>query len=446
MTVSSLFPFPAELAALPRDRAAVIEASAGTGKTYLIEHLVVDRLVRGDARIDEMLVVTFTERAAAELVRRVRALIRRVLRNDATVDDGAAPHVWAIDAAARERLEAALRALDVAPISTIHAFCQRVLTEHAFASGRLLAQSQVESRTAFTAAFDEVIRSRLDGEPATLLSTWLLAGSDVVAMEALLYNARRLRCEWETLYDPARIARAAEAFAAPPLKDGLAAVVRAISNKATQKAIASRLEDLYAMAQPLPRAPSPGDAARGSGRADQKDEGPVRLPAAARPSARREGEAGHRPAARGASRSSPRRRFRSRPRSRSASARSIEERLQARKRAAGLYDFDDMLALVDEALRGPRGGELAASLRRRYRLAVIDEFQDTDPVQWQIFRTIFLDAAPTRGRSTWSAIRSRRSTASAAPTSAPTSSARDAIADRRRRPSRWSATSARPRR
>ena len=71
------YAFPEELAALPRDRAAVIEASAGTGKTYLIEHLVVDRLVRGEARIEEMLVVTFTEKATAELVRRIRALIRK---------------------------------------------------------------------------------------------------------------------------------------------------------------------------------------------------------------------------------------------------------------------------------------------------------------------------------------------------------------------------------
>ena len=168
MSAPAAYPFPAELAALPRDRAAVIEASAGTGKTYLIEHLVVDRLVRGDARIDEMLVVTFTERAAA--VRRIRALIRRVLRHQPMADDAPGPHVWTVDAAARDRLEAALRAIDVASISTIHAFCQRVLTEHAFASGRLLAQSQVESRTAFAAAFYEFVRSRLEPEYATLLS------------------------------------------------------------------------------------------------------------------------------------------------------------------------------------------------------------------------------------------------------------------------------------
>jgi exodeoxyribonuclease V beta subunit len=389
------YPFPAELAALPRDRAAVIEASAGTGKTYLIEHLVVDRLVRGDARIDEMLVVTFTERAAAELVRRIRALIRRVLRHGPSGDDSAASHVWTVDAAARDRLEAAMRGLDVAPISTIHAFCQRVLTEHAFASGRLLAQNQVESRTAFTAAFDEVIRRRLDGEPRSLLGAWLLSGSDVAGLETLLFQARRLRCEWATVYDPERIARAALAFAASPLPDANAAVVRAISNKSSQKAIGSRLQDLHALTT---RFADHGQAAvllaeldailrntkdtfaylfRADRLAGVKDKpgiapllaGIEELADAAVPLA-------------------------------TAVAQQfgplVEERLQARKRSAGLYDFDDMLSLVEEALRGPRGGELAAALRGRYRLAIIDEFQDTDPVQWQIFRTIFLDGANPR--------------------------------------------------
>ena len=213
MTATYAYPFPAELVDLPRDRPAVIEASAGTGKTYLIEHLVVDRLVRGEARIDQMLVVTFSERASAELVRRIRALVRRVLRPDPANDAAAdSPHVWTIDAGARERLEAAAGGLDVAPISTIHAFCQRVLTEHAFASGRLLAQNAVESRTAFAAAFDEVIRGRLDGELQALLAAWLVASGDVRGMEDLLYKARGVRCDWSVTYDPARLADAARRF------------------------------------------------------------------------------------------------------------------------------------------------------------------------------------------------------------------------------------------
>jgi len=169
-------PFPDELARIPRDRAAVVEASAGTGKTFLIEHLVVDRLLRGDARLDEILVVTFTERAAAELRRRIHALIRRVAA--APPASGAAPAGttgWVVDDEARGRLTAAARQIEGAPISTIHAFCQRVLTEQAFTGGRLLVQEQVESRAAFSAAFAEAVRQELaiDAALAPYLETYL---------------------------------------------------------------------------------------------------------------------------------------------------------------------------------------------------------------------------------------------------------------------------------
>ena len=51
------------------------------------------------------------------------------------------------------------------------------------------------------------------------------------------------------------------------------------------------------------------------------------------------------------------------------------------------------LTLVNVALNGPRGTELKATLRQRFRLAIVDEFQDTDQIQWAIFRTIFDDRA-----------------------------------------------------
>jgi exodeoxyribonuclease V beta subunit len=382
--------FPAELASLPRDRPAVIEASAGTGKTYLIEHLVVDRLVRGDARIDEILVVTFSERAAAELVRRIRGLIRKVLRPDPAADEPRGTHFWVIDAAARERLEAANRALDVAPISTIHAFCQRVLTEHAFASGRLFAQNPVESRTAFTAAFDEVIRARLDDEHHALLAAWL-ATSDVRGLEDLLYKARTIRCDWALSYDPARIAAAARAFAASNLQEASAITTRSIKRA---KFVVERIEKLHAACAQFASDGEPAfllatidglvrskqifefilDPERLGGARETAGVAPLlaRIEALA--------DAAIPLASAVAQRFGP----------------LIEDRLRARKRAAGLFDFDDMLILVDEALRGPRGAELVATLRARFRLAVIDEFQDTDPVQWQIFRTIFLEGKDPR--------------------------------------------------
>jgi exodeoxyribonuclease V beta subunit len=391
MTGSSTYPIPAELAALPRDRPAVIEASAGTGKTYLIEHLVVDRLVRGDARIDEMLVVTFTERAAAELGRRIGALIRNVLRHEARADEAAALHVWTIDAAARERLRAALGALDVAPISTIHAFCQGVLTDHAFASGRLLTQSKVESRAAFTAAFDEVIRGRLDDELRSLLTTWLSTEPDVGRLELLLYQARRLRCDWAVTYDPQRLAGAARAFVALSLDNA-----RSVTNGAIKRAkyVVDRIEKLHGACRRFGEHGEPLwllaeidefvkdkeifafilDNERLGGARDRPDVASLlerieELAAAAVPLATVV-----------AQRLGP----------------LVEKTLRARKRAAGQYDYDDMLVLVDDALRGPHGGELASTLRQRYRLAVIDEFQDTDPVQWRIFRAVFLEGGEPR--------------------------------------------------
>ena len=59
----------------------MIEASAGTGKTYTIEHLVVDFLLRGRVPLNEILVLTFTERAATELRERIRSKIEEILRS-----------------------------------------------------------------------------------------------------------------------------------------------------------------------------------------------------------------------------------------------------------------------------------------------------------------------------------------------------------------------------
>ena len=252
------YPLPEELARVPRDRAAVIEASAGTGKTYLIEHLVVDRLIRGDARLDEILVVTFTDRAAAELRRRIRALVARV-RGYRERSDG--PHGWIIDDAARTRLAEAERALDGAPISTIHAFCQRILTERAFASGRLLLQQSVESRTAFAAAFAEVLRRRLavDAALAPYLRGYLGAGNSVDALEQLLYQARQLRADWGAVFDPERLARAGAAYARLLPAEFEAAVRAGVSNKGSAKAVQARLSLLHEAAR---RFEGDGDPAR----------------------------------------------------------------------------------------------------------------------------------------------------------------------------------------
>jgi exodeoxyribonuclease V beta subunit len=374
------YPVPDELARIPRDRAAAVEASAGTGKTFLIEHLVVDRLIRGDARIDEILVVTFTERAASELRRRIGSLIRtvRAARASAGGADGPA---WTIDDLARARLAAAEAALDGAAISTIHAFCQRVLTQQAFAGSRLLVQQSVESRTAFAAAFAEVLRQTLavDAQQASYLEVYLASSGSVAALEELLYKARQVRARWAGTFDPARLAAAARQFA--ELEPAALEAACLGLHHSTTRAARERLHLLHAAARTFVAEGKPArflvavdrlvkerDLFGYLGRAlTLAVSTPILTPLAALAEAALPLDTVV------AQLFGP----------------PIAERLEARKRAAGLYDFDDMLELVRDALRGPRGAALAEGLRRTFKLAIVDEFQDTDPIQWEIFRTIF---------------------------------------------------------
>src|SRR5262249_23487536 len=76
--------------------------------------------------------------------------------------------------------------------------------------------------------------------------------------------------------------------------------------------------------------------------------------------------------------------------------RQLQEELAACKGERGLQSFEDMLTQVDNALdpatNARRATALTALLRNRYRWAVVDEFQDTDPIQWRIFRRLFVES------------------------------------------------------
>ncbi|MDD2490439.1 MAG: UvrD-helicase domain-containing protein, partial [Bacilli bacterium] len=145
----------------------LIEAGAGTGKTYNIQTLTARIVLEQAIPITQVLVVTYTRAATAELQERLRKVLDSLLRmlDAATVPEGEeercrkildnlrqlpenAPfwklHIEGSKPQSREEtflrnarflLRNALRDFDQAAISTIHSFCQRMLTENAFESG-----------------------------------------------------------------------------------------------------------------------------------------------------------------------------------------------------------------------------------------------------------------------------------------------------------------------
>ena len=132
----------------------LLEASAGTGKTFALAHLVLRLVVEQQLTLDQLLVVTFTEAAAAELRDRIGRRLDGALQglmqreSDQPVDDraDAVLEEWlerhGQDASQRRilasRLLEALEALERADITTIHGFCRRTLRRQALQSGQAL--------------------------------------------------------------------------------------------------------------------------------------------------------------------------------------------------------------------------------------------------------------------------------------------------------------------
>jgi exodeoxyribonuclease V beta subunit len=123
---------------------SLIEASAGTGKTYTIAMLVLRLVVEQSIPIDKVLVVTFTKAATEELKDRIRSRLadaKRALTSPIDLKDKSI-NAWLAQLAAppeqiKRRIDLALLDIDQAGIFTIHGFCQRVLREHALSSGQL---------------------------------------------------------------------------------------------------------------------------------------------------------------------------------------------------------------------------------------------------------------------------------------------------------------------
>jgi ATP-dependent exoDNAse (exonuclease V) beta subunit (contains helicase and exonuclease domains) len=268
---------------LPR-HTTVLEASAGTGKTYAISSLAVRYLAEGVVGVDELAVISFSRIASAELRTKVRERIERTIGVLRGTSGAAADETDRLLASAAgevvteriARLEAAAAGLERAAIMTIHQFCQAMLAE-------LGVQAAVDTG------------ARLSEDLSRLLGQ----------IVADLYLAR---------------------YARHP--DG-APFSLAVANQVAREAVERSTSEL--------RPSGIGGAA---------------------------GE---------------RREF----------ALAVRAEFDARKRTAGVFTFDDQLLRLHQALSGPTGQVCADRLRRRCRVVLVDEFQDTDPIQWAILRDTF---------------------------------------------------------
>ena len=126
----------------PLEGINLIEASAGTGKTFTIAGIFLRLILEKNLLVNEILVVTFTKAATAELNDRIRVLLKKTIEgfSRGQSDDeflNSLIKKFSDPLLCLKHLKQALRDFDEAAIFTIHGFCQRMLKEHAFESGLL---------------------------------------------------------------------------------------------------------------------------------------------------------------------------------------------------------------------------------------------------------------------------------------------------------------------
>ena len=107
-----------------------LEASAGTGKTFTIEHLFVRLLLKTSLEMDEIVVLTFTRAATRELRDRIRANLEQITDQKASF-----PYLESISDLQRAKITGALKNFAAARIFTIHGFCSQLLKQFAFEAG-----------------------------------------------------------------------------------------------------------------------------------------------------------------------------------------------------------------------------------------------------------------------------------------------------------------------
>ncbi|AUU92616.1 exodeoxyribonuclease V subunit beta [Enterobacteriaceae bacterium ENNIH3] len=389
---------------LPLTGERLIEASAGTGKTFTIAALYLRLLLGlgGNAafprplNVEELLVVTFTEAATEELRGRIRSNIHelRIACLRETTDN---PLYASLLREITDKQQAAQwlmlaeRQMDEAAVFTIHGFCQRMLSLNAFESGMLFEQQLIEDESLlrYQACADfwrrhcyplprdlaQVVHESWKGPHDLLKAIDRYLQGEAPQIKAAPPADETLESRHQKIIeqiDSVKQQWVASVDELGPLIEG-SGIMRQKFNRTNQ---ARWIEKISAWANEttcsyqLPEALE--KFAQSFLRERTKEGGvvpehavfeaietllnaPLTLNDLMLTSAMRE----------------------------------IREAVAREKRRRGELGFDDMLSRLDSALQSASGEALATAIRTRFPVAMIDEFQDTDPQQYRIFRRIW---------------------------------------------------------
>ncbi len=365
----------------------LVEAGAGTGKTSLLVDRVVNLIVKGKARIEEVAAITFTEAAASELSERVRGELEKRLLNGVSSSEE------------EQRLQEALQGLELASIQTIHGFARSLLAERALDAGLPLLLEVLDSSDAnmrFEREWNDRIRVALDEQ--AFLADWKRADrlDPDIFINRLRDLSQGMRGKYHLLKgNPFAGDTQPVVLTADPLLAKEAEWRKALEkcNDSEDGAYEHLIEAVLPLIEELRQAGNDPDEVESilvaapristsKGRLGNWERGVLRDLKSSLKTAAGSIEGGL-------------------DRARSATLSRLAARLLCMtrgnvesRRSEGVAEFDDLLVWARDLLRdNPSARE---HFQDRYKYLLVDEFQDTDPLQIDIVKFLTCCAACDR--------------------------------------------------
>ena len=400
-------------ATLPLRGRHLIEASAGTGKTFTVANLylrlLIDAQLATPPTVENILVVTFTIAATEELRGRLRSRIAvalQVLDGDSPDDADATLHAvlepHRSEPATRTRLELAYQCMDQAAIFTIHGFCDRVLREQAFESGELFdAELQADVETLKLRAAQAWWRTHVTPmstdeiemiphhwrTPAAVLNRLSSVITDPATQLVPQFSAediQRVQNDYQSAWQVFRAAWTAEG------ESWTAQILAGVQSKLINKSNGKYTAETVAHAAQLARSLVQQEDMPAHIENHLSVFGNIALSASTR-----KGRESETPQSElgdcidSLLTTSNLMKLQQLVELQNNAKAVISRDLAQRKLIARQRTFDDLLLQLRTVLYGQNGDRLTEVLRARYPVGLIDEFQDTDRIQYEIFNKLF---------------------------------------------------------
>ncbi len=378
----------------------VIEASAGTGKTYTIENMVIRLLLETENRtesltLENILVLTFTEKATGELRARVREKINEKIK-DLSANE--------VNNHQISLLKQNLSLFDKAAIYTIHGFCQRVLQDYPFETEDDFKSIIVDDSELYPKLLSEIMRqwpqqfgnklpeilqlinfsSNGDWEKKVLsiATSYHPDSGDIILPDSTNKDSSNINKTFKTITKKSKLLQAI--LSNQQAQTQFMEQALAITDGRSKNTFKKHLQSLFSCID--------SDSILSLGKTAEKYI--IKPPKTALKKATRELAD---KTAEIANIVTDLKNLKKEIKSNLTKTTIIKLQKKALlyKQEKGLLSFDDMIMRVDKALK--KNSALCSILNKQFRYGLIDEFQDTDPRQWNIFKNIFLN--PTNGKS-----------------------------------------------